>query len=99
VCDDRRQRVDTLGVLANEGSLNPSCNVCPRAGDQSIPKATSVTSHYVSTLCLPDVMHVTKSFRPPPSIFALASNPVGKAWEQGFYVSLSTSLCWVFIPL
>ena len=60
-----RQMVDTLGVLADEGSLNPSCNLYPRAGDQSIPKAASVTSRYVSTLCLPDVMHVTKSFRPP----------------------------------
>jgi len=68
VCDNRRQRIDTLGVLADEGSLNPPCNVCPRAGDQSISKAASGTSRYVSTLCLPDVMHVIKSFKPSPLV-------------------------------
>jgi len=84
MCDHRRQRIDTLGVLANEGSLNPSCNVCPRAGGQSVCSQDSIGYLPLCvTLCLPNVMHVTKSFRPSPSVFTLANNPAGKAWEQG----------------
>ena len=64
-----RQRVDTQGVVPDEGSqilfLLPGTGQCET-------QTISVRNYpYVSILCLPTVVtHTTRSPRPPPSMFA-----------------------------